>query len=144
MDIDRPPRDPAPCIINEGAVVNKRDMLRALETLDGVAYTHTVDGRVISTGRALVAQVFASRETSTLLVNNCLFVNVASFEYLRFWQEDGVNKLALHQDSTVLTLTALTEDQPKPPSRFARQMFPEDVFDEDTFVLLEEDADDDL
>lgn len=142
--MDQPRHNSAPCIINEGTLVNKRDMLRTLETLDGVGYVHTVDGQVISSGRALVVQVFASRETSTLLVNNCLFVNVASFDYLRFWQEEGTTKIALHQGSMVLTLTPLTDNEPKPPSRFARQMFPDDVFDEETFVLLEEDGDEDF
>lgn len=142
--MDQPRNEPAPCIINEGTIVNKRDMLRALETLDGVEYVHTVEGKAISAGRALVAQVFASRETSTLLVNNCLFLNVNSFEYLRFWKEAGSTRLALYQGSAVLTLIPLADDLPKPPSRFARQMFPEDVFDEETFVLLEEDNDEDL
>jgi hypothetical protein len=132
--------DRAPCIINEGTVLNKRDMLRALETLDCVAYTHIVEDQRISSGRAVVAQVFLSRDSATLLVNNCLFINVASFDYLRFSQDGGRTVLSLVEGTSVLELIPNEDGEPKPPSRFARQMFPEDVFDEDTFVLMEEDS----
>lgn len=142
--MDQPHMNPAPCIINEGTIVNKRDILRVLETLDGVEYVYTVEGEPIAAGSALVTQVFASRTSATLLVNNCLFLNVNSFEYVRFWQEDTTTKLELRLGTSVLTLTPIAEEEPDTPAPLQRQMFPEPTFDEETLVLLEEDTEDDF
>jgi len=136
---DQPRNIPAPCIINEGTLVNKRDMLRVLETLDGVDYVHSVEGEIISAGQALVSQVFAGRTTATLLANNCLFINVNSFDYLRFWQEDGRTLLELHQGTSVLRLTPLPEEESESSAPLNRQIYAEPQFDEETFALLEED-----
>lgn len=141
--------DPAPCIINEGTLVNKRDVLRVLETLDAVDYSYAVEGDVMSSGQALVNQVFAGRETATLLVNNCLFLNVNSFEYVRFWQEavEGAPDhtiIELHQGTTVLKLIPLPDEESESQQPLQRQMFPQPEFDEETLLVLDEDAEDDF
>jgi hypothetical protein len=135
---------PAPCIINEGTLVNKRDMLRMLETLDGVEYRWAVEDQEISAGEALVTQVFAGRSTATLLANNCLFINVNSFDYLRFWRDGDKTRVELHQGSALLTLTPLLEELPDTQSPLTRQMLAEAGVDEETYVLLEDDSDDDV
>jgi hypothetical protein len=142
MDERRPA--PAPCIINEGTVVNKRDMLRVLETLDGVEYRWAVEDQQMSTGEALVTQVFAGRATSTLLANNCLFLNVNSFDYLRFFRDGAKTRIELHQGSAILTLTPLLEEIPDGQSPLSRQLLAETGLDEETYVLMEDDSDDDV
>lgn len=77
---------PAPCIIDSGTVVNKRDMQRLLADLSRVRYLHTQEGVLISEGEGCVLEVFADPERSTLIANRALYLNVCSFDYLELGQ----------------------------------------------------------
>ena len=79
---------PAPCIIDTGIVVNKKDMLRLLADLGRVRYSHTVDGQLQSQGEGYVLEVFADPMRSTLVANRALYLNVCSFDYLELKQSD--------------------------------------------------------
>lgn len=137
---DRRPKSPPPCIINEGTVFRKKDMLRTLETLETVRFEQVVDGQVISTGQAVIAGIFASRSSATLLVNAYLYVNINSFDYLRFYiNREGQTVVELNGDATVLKLTAI-EAETAPPCRLERRMYGDERYDEETFVLLEEES----
>lgn len=81
-------RVPAPCIIDTGIVVNKRDMLRLLADLGKVRYTHTQDGKLQSQGEGYVLEVFADPMRSTLVANRALYLNVCSFDCLELKQSD--------------------------------------------------------
>lgn len=77
---------PAPCIIDSGTVVNKRDMQRLLSDLSRVRYVHLQEGVLISEGEGCVLEVFADPERSTLIANRALYLNVCSFDYLELGQ----------------------------------------------------------
>jgi hypothetical protein len=78
------PRDLTPCLIGTGTVTGLRDMVRAMETVEAFDYRYSVDGENIAEGRATLVKIMADPDSSTLLVNGCLFLNVASFRYLNF------------------------------------------------------------
>ena len=137
---------PAPCIVDEGILINRKDMLRALETLESVTYTYIVDGNVISQGEGVVVKVFLSPETSTLVVNGCLFLNILSFNYLHFFrQENNATTVELIEDSKVLRLTPV-EDQRR-VQRINREMLTAGRFnysyDEEVPAELFDEIDDD-
>jgi hypothetical protein len=73
---------PAPCIINTGVIVNKLDIRRLLVDLGRVQYVYSLNGEVYSEGEGDVMEVFSSRRRSTLVVNQALYLNVCSFDYL--------------------------------------------------------------
>ncbi|MGK7920934.1 MAG: hypothetical protein AB4080_13100 [Trichodesmium sp.] len=72
----------APCIIDNGIVVNKRDMQRLLIDLGRVSYIHTQDGQIQSQGEGYILEVFADHQRSTLVANHSIYLNVLSFDYL--------------------------------------------------------------
>ncbi|RJQ54568.1 MAG: hypothetical protein C4521_04170 [Actinobacteria bacterium] len=129
-----------PCIINEGTVFRKKDMLRALETLETVRFEQVVDGRMISAGQAIIAAVFASRGSATLLVNGYLYININSFDYVRFYiNRTGQTVVELPSESMTLKLTAIEGEQ-SAPCRYERRAYGDDRYDEETFVLLDEES----
>ncbi len=77
---------PAPCIIETGIIVNKRDMLRLLGDLNQVRYIYVEDGQPCNRGDAYVVDVFADPHQSTMLANHALYLNVYSFDYLELKQ----------------------------------------------------------
>jgi len=70
----------APCIIDTGIVVNKRDIKRLLFDLGRVRYLHIQDGKIYSEGEGYVLEVFANPDRSTLIANHALYLNVHSFD----------------------------------------------------------------
>lgn len=107
-----PHRDLAPCLIGRGTLTNPRDMLRALETLESLDYRFLADGDVIDEGRAALVKLMADPESSTLVVNGCLFLNVMSFRYLDFEPaaEDRWH-FVLYGDGTTLELVSIPEPE---------------------------------
>lgn len=132
----------APCLIGNGTVTNARDMLRALETLEGVRYAFVVDGQVMSEGRATLVKLMADDESATVLVNACLFLNVGSFRYLDFTTDaEGDCSFCLIGDGMKLTLTPADEADPIPEDRTRLRMLNELPFDEESVVALDEEDD---
>lgn len=76
----------APCIIDTGIVVNKRDMQRLLIDLGRVGYIHSQDGQIQSQGEGYIMEVFADPQRSTLVANHSIYLNVYSFDYLELKQ----------------------------------------------------------
>ena len=76
----------APCIIDTGIVVNKRDIQRLLFDLGRVRYIHIQDGKIYSQGEGYVPEVFADPGRSTLIANRALYLNVCSFDCLELKQ----------------------------------------------------------
>lgn len=134
---------PAPCIVNEGILINKTDMLRALETLETVRYSYIVDNETINQGEGVVVKVFSHPETSTLVVNGCLFLNILSFNYVRFsTQDNGLATMELVEDMRILQLTPIEEDN-KRVHRIHREILTVNRFDEETPAELFDDGEDD-
>lgn len=137
-----PQRPLAPCLIGRGTLANHRDMLRALETLETVAYRFIVDGQPINEGEAALVKLMADAESSTMIVNGCIFLNVASFRYLDFEQGDeDAWRFTLIGDGTVLEMVSLPEPEGEPEARRPHLLSEEMAPDFDALIALDEDDD---
>ncbi|MFA5843231.1 MAG: hypothetical protein WC971_00165 [Coriobacteriia bacterium] len=136
----------APCFVGTGTLSRLRDMVRALETVESCAFAFAVDGTVMSEGRATLVKLMADDDSATLLLNDCLFLNVRSFRFLDFaTAEDGACTFTLMGDGTTLTLTPIEEEAETPPAlhRAELRMLEDGAFDPAMFVALDEDDDED-
>lgn len=135
----------APVLIGRGTLSSYRDMLRALETLESVEYRFTVDGEVADEGHAALVKLMADSESSTLVVNGCLFLNVASFHYLDFEPaEEERWRFTLYADGATLEMTSVPEeaDEASGPTRPALLTFDE-APDFESLILLDDDDEED-
>jgi len=140
--MDRP-NNLSSCLIHNGTVTNPRDMVRALETLETLTYRQTVDGEQMAEGRATLVKIMAEPGSSTILVNQCLFLNVLSFKYLTFTTaEDGTCVFDLAGDGMTLSLVPI-EDPEGSDERVPTLLLDADEFDEESFVVLDDDEDED-
>lgn len=81
---------PAPCIVEAGIIVNKQDMQRLLADLGRVRYRYTQGNpaaeepatRLLAEDEGYVLEVFADPNSSTIVANRTLYINVQSFDYL--------------------------------------------------------------
>ncbi|MFQ3585071.1 MAG: hypothetical protein SNJ85_09120 [Cyanobacteriota bacterium] len=71
----------APCIVDAGTLVSKRDIYRLLADLGRVRYFDIVDGWVRKQGEGYVMEVFQDPTAATLVVNRSLYLNLDSFDY---------------------------------------------------------------
>lgn len=141
MDQKRPL---APALIGRGTVSTYRDMLRALETLENVEYSFVAHGDVIGEGTAALVKLMADPESATMIVNGCLFLNVASYRYLDFGQdEDDRWAFVLHGDGSTLTLLHVPEVSDDPESRRPHLLSEEEVPDFESLILLDDEDEDD-
>ena len=107
-----PARSLPPLLVGDGTLTNPRDMVRALETVETFAYRYLVDGDLIGEGKATLVRIMADDESASVLVNGCLFLNVASFRYLDFeTSEDGRCTVRLHGDGALLTLVTAPDSE---------------------------------
>lgn len=131
------------CLIHDGTVTFPKDMVRALETLEAVRYEQVVDGEVIAQGQATLVKLMADVDSSTILVNSCLFLNVFSFRYLAFnTAEDGECRFELMGDGMKLVLRPL--ETPGVEGRAGLRLLDESAFDPESMVVLEDDDEDEL
>ncbi len=134
--------DLASCLVHDGTVTHPRDMVRALETLESLAYTQTVDGEVMAEGRGTLVKIMAEPGASTILVNGCLFLNVLSFRYLTFsTAEDGTCSFELTSDSMTLTLVPVPEPEGA-EERMPALLLEADEFDAESYALLDDEDED--
>ena len=136
----------AGCLVHNGTVVNPRDIIRALETIETLTYAQFVDGEQIASGRATLVKIMAEPESSTILVNGCLFLNVLSFRYLTFeTAEDGACSFELVGDGMTLELVPTDEGEDSDAAANPRAArLPEgEAFDAESYVVLDDDEDED-
>ncbi len=125
-----------PCLVGTGTVTHPRDMVRALETLEGFAFTYTVDGQLLDTGRAALVKLMADHESSTILVNGCLFLNVMSFRYLTFeTDESGSCKFELFGDGFQLRLEPTDDADSRVEERGVMHLLEGEAFGSGSFVV---------
>jgi hypothetical protein len=99
----------APCIIDAGIVVNKRDIERLLIDLGRVRYLHFLDGQIQSQGEGYIIEVFDDLQRSTLIANHSIYLNVYSFDYLELKQSpEGETYFDLTNDGRLLRLIPLS------------------------------------
>ena len=128
----------APCFIEQGTLSEHIDMMRALDTVEALRFQQVVDGEAITQGDATLVKLSAD-DTATMLVNGCLFLNVASFRYLTFAATaDGGCCFELQREG--MTLTIEPRDEPRTGNDPAVRRSALSVADEfSTFVIAEED-----
>ncbi|MCE5203628.1 MAG: hypothetical protein ABFC80_05515 [Coriobacteriales bacterium] len=137
------PRELTSCLIGTGTVTDLRDMVRAMETVEGFEYSYVAEGRTIETGRATLVKIMADPESATILVNGCLFLNVASFRYLSFEAlADGRTRFVLHGDGTTLEMV-VTEDTSATEGRPMLRLIENGAFDPISNVMLDDEDDED-
>lgn len=73
---------PAPCIVDEGILINRDDIERLLTGLCYVKYIHSIEGQVTNEGQGLVQEIFSDLHQSTIIANQKLYINIQSFDYL--------------------------------------------------------------
>ena len=96
---------PAPCIVDEGIVINQDDIKRLLSDLCQVHYIHTIDGQINSQGKGFVQEIFSDFNQSTLIANKKIYLNIQSFDYLQLSKStDDEACFDLIQDSRQLRL----------------------------------------
>ncbi len=71
------------CLVEQGIIYSKRDMIRILRDLDRVCYTDLIDNLSVAQGEGYVVEVYANSFDSTLVFNNRLHINVNSFDFLK-------------------------------------------------------------
>lgn len=139
------PRELAPCLVGEGTLTEPTDMIRALETLEGLRYSYSVDGTVMAEGTAALVKLMADGESATMLVNGCLFLNVESFRYLTFSrpeEEEGEWAFELFGDGSVLRLVPEDTVEPRTEERAAAaRMMESGGFDPASFARLDDEDD---
>jgi hypothetical protein len=96
---------PAPCIVDEGIVINQDDMRRLLADLCHVQYVHKIDGQETNQGKGYIQEIFSDYNQSTLIANRKIYINIQSFDYLHLSKStDGETCFDLIQDNRQLSL----------------------------------------
>jgi len=132
-----------PLLVRDGTLTHPRDIVRALETVESFAYRYIVDGEEIATGRATLVRIMLDEYSATTLVNGCLFLNVASFNYLNFTTDaDGQTHITLFSDGAALEMTPIDEADLRPGPRNVIRLMEESVFEGTSFVSLDDEDDD--
>ncbi|NJL98041.1 MAG: RNA-binding protein [Synechococcaceae cyanobacterium SM2_3_2] len=78
----------SPCVVDTGILVSKRDVYRVLSDLGHVRYVDILDGDVVSQGEGYVMEVYEDPQSATIVLNRTLYLNVCSFDYLKFGLEN--------------------------------------------------------
>jgi len=134
------------CLVHNGTVTGHRDMIRALETVEGLTYRQILDGTTMAEGRATLVKLMAEPEAATILVNGCLFLNVLSFRHLTFeTDEAGHCVFALVGDGMRLEIVPAEEedDAIAAPNPRAVRLMAAESFDPETYAILDDDEDED-
>ena len=80
-------------------------MKRLLKDLAWVHYVHYLDGEIQGSGEGWVVEVFEDKQQATLVVNQSLYLNLDSFDYLHLKQApEQKTFFDLIQDNRVLRL----------------------------------------
>ena len=74
---------PAPCIVDEGILVDRDDIKRLLADICHVRYVHTIDGQVTGEGKGFIQEIFSDPYQSTSIANKNIYININSFDYLQ-------------------------------------------------------------
>jgi hypothetical protein len=87
----------SPCVVDTGILVSKRDVYRVLSDLGHVRYVDILDGEMVSQGEGYVMEVYEDPQSATIVLNRTLYLNICSFDYLRFGLEVPDQSLPLPQ-----------------------------------------------
>jgi hypothetical protein len=86
----------------------------------------------------------ADPESATLIVNGCLFLNVASYRFLDFERgEDSRWRFTLQGDDSTLTLIHIPETGEESEGGRPHLLLEEEVPDFESLILLDDEDDED-
>ncbi len=102
-------RGPAPCLVDTGMLIDKRDMHRLLGDLGRVHYIFFQDGGVVSQGDGAVVEVFCEGHSATMVTNGSLYLNVMSFDCLKLGRSPEGSFFDLIMDDRMLRLIPVME-----------------------------------
>ncbi|MGD1851103.1 MAG: hypothetical protein ACFCBU_10990 [Cyanophyceae cyanobacterium] len=143
MNYRQPTKLPAPCIVDQGVVINQQDMQKLLAGLGRVNYAYSQDGVVASEGEGVVVEVFADDVKATLVANAALYINVCSFDYLKIDRnEDDRSSFSLIHENRVLRLSPKTSWLQDSQSDDIDEAVLEAVFDRVLLANFDASADD--
>lgn len=110
-------RLPAPCIVNNGILVNQQDIQRLLGDLSRVRYIYFTDEKQQSEGVGYLKEVFSDPQRSTLIANCTIYLNLDSFDYLQLQESaSGESYFDLVQEDRKLRLIPLSNPLNNPTS----------------------------
>ncbi len=99
----------APCIIDNGLIVNQEDIYRLLNDLGHVKYFHYLDGKCKGEGEGYIIEVFDDLKQATLIANKSIYLNLSSFDYLQLeTTTEGQTYFDLVQEQRTLRLLPMT------------------------------------
>jgi hypothetical protein len=105
------------CIVEEGILLNRRDMVRVLRDLGAVRYVDLHDGVATASGEGCITNVVANLSSSTIIANRRLYLNVSNFEYMRLGVEDGQAVFDLvTRNRTIRLIPQEAQPDLRPPS----------------------------
>lgn len=111
-----------PCIVDAGVLYHRRDMARVLRDLVRVRYVDLQDGEVAATGEGQIVGIFASDESSTIVFNERLYLNLNTFSYAQLGKApDGASCIDLVDDRRVLRLIPLPWESFDAPSSLGQR-----------------------
>lgn len=106
----RDDRNRLQCLVDEGTLINRRDMVRILRDLGQVRYQELVDGALTRQGEGLIVNVVSSESASTIVVNKRLYLNVNGFDHMQLGcDEAGGSTLDLVSEGRTLRLIPVTD-----------------------------------
>jgi hypothetical protein len=107
---EREDQNQIPCIIDEGIIMNRQDMVRVLRDLNRVRYTDVREETVRVSGVGTVTHVHSHERAATMVVNRRLYLNVNGFDFLRLSRGNNATaRLELVNASRILQLEPLWE-----------------------------------
>ena len=96
------------CIVDAGDLYHRRDIARILRDLVRVRYVDLSGGEVSASGEGQVVSIFASDDSSTIVFNERIYLNLNTFEYARLGKDpDGTSCIDLVDEHRVLRLIPL-------------------------------------
>ncbi|MDX1918534.1 MAG: hypothetical protein SFT81_05275 [Candidatus Caenarcaniphilales bacterium] len=97
-----------PCIIDQGLIFNKRDMVRILQGLDRVEYSEVLEGQESERREGYLVEIFEDENEATIFFNRRIHININSFEYLQINHHpvsESHNKASENSEDRQLSLT---------------------------------------
>ena len=86
---EREDRNRIPCIVDEGIIANRKDMVKILRDLGHVRYAELRGEEVRATGEGIITNVCAHESAATVVANKRIYVNVNGFDFLRLTRVAG-------------------------------------------------------
>ncbi len=138
------------CIVDAGILYHRRDMARILRDLVRVRYVDLQGDEIAATGEGQVVSIFASDDSSTIVFNERIYLNLNTFEYARLGKDpDGASCIDLVDDRRVLRLIPLPWESFDAPSSLGQRQTPASAvldrwFGDGTAEVFADDDDEEL